>query len=402
MMRIWRNMDRTIWSSHLVLLVISVFFVNFGQGLFQGASTNYFIDTLDLTGTQVLWLQGIREIPGLLLILIAAATMHWPLVRRAALSVLLMGVGYGLYAAINSYVALVAMALTASLGFHAWVPLQASLGMGLASKEHSGRVLGVLSASRSMAIIIGMGGLAIVSRLATGLSLRFYYVLGGGLIVLAAYLLTRLPKDLGGIRTAEPRMLIKRRYWLYYVLVLFEGVRTQVFSAFGTLVLVQQFALEVWHISLILLVSGVVNLVASPVIGKLLDRVGERKTLTGGYLLLALGFAGYATLTNPWLLSGALVFINMLFLCNMGLNTYVNRIAPREELTPTLSAGVSFNHVTSVSMSFVAGSLLALAGYQAVAWGAVGIILLSIPFAMAIRTDREPVQQEQAAPVTAQ
>ena len=399
-MRFWRRMDPSIWSSHLVLLVISVFFVNFGQGLFQGASTNYFIDELTLSGAQVLWLQGIREIPGLLLILIAAATMHWPLTRRAALSVLLMGVGYGLYAVINSYVALVAMALTASLGFHAWVPLQAALGMGLASKEHSGRVLGVLSASRSLAVIVGMGGLVIVSRLAADLSLRFYYVLGGGLIVLAAYLLSRLPRDVGGARTAEPRMLVKRRYWLYYVLILFEGVRTQVFGAFGTLILVQEFSLEVWQISLILLISGIVNLVASPVIGKMLDRIGERKTLTGGYLLLALGFAAYATLTNPWLLSGALIFINMLFLCNMGLNSYVNRIAPREELTPTLSAGVSFNHITSVSMSFVAGSLLGLVGYQAVAWGAVAIILASVPFAMAIRIDGETVQQ--TTPVTAQ
>ncbi len=399
MRQFWAKMDRSIWSSHLLLLVISVFFVNFGQGLFQGASTNYFVDTLHLSDTQVLWLQGIREVPGLLLIAIAAATMHWPLVRRAALSILLMGVGYGLYAVINSYIALVAMALTASLGFHAWVPLQASLGMGLAAREHSGRVMGILAASRSLAIIVGMGGLAIVSRLFADISLRFYYVLGGGLIVLAAYLLTRLPKDLGAANGSQPRMLVKRRYWLYYVLTLFEGVRTQVFSAFGTLVLVKEFDLQVWQISLVLLASGVVNLLAAPIMGKLLDHWGERRVLSIGYVLLALGFAGYATLRNPWLLSGALVFINMLLLCSMGLSTYVNRIAPREELTPTLSAGVSFNHITSVAMSFVAGSLMGIAGYQAVAWGAVGIILLSVPFALAIRTDTEAVRQ--ASPATA-
>ncbi len=397
MRRLARNLDRSMWSSHLLLLVVSVFFVNFGQGLFQGASTNYFVDALHLSNTQVLWLQGIREVPGLLLIGVAALTMHWPLARRAALSILLMGIGYGLYAAVHSYLALVAMAMTASLGFHAWVPLQASLGMGLAAKEHSGRVMGVLAAARSLAIIVGMGGLALVSRLYSGISLRFYYVLGGSLIVLAAYLLSRLPKDLGRSQGTGPRMLIKRRYWLYYVLILFEGVRTQVFSAFGTLVLVQEFGLEVWQISLVLLVSGVVNLIASPLIGKLLDRLGERTTLSVGYVLLAVGFAGYATLRNPWLLSGALVFINMLILCSMGLSTYVNRIAPREELTPTLSAGVSFNHITSVAMSFVAGSLMGAAGYQAVAWGAVVIILLSVPFALAIRTDEGA---RQAVPVT--
>jgi predicted MFS family arabinose efflux permease len=394
----WKNMDRSLWSSHLALLVVSVFFVNFGQGLFQGAGTNYFVNELHLSNTQVLWLQGIREVPGLLLIGVAAATMHWPLARRAAVAVLLMGVGYGLYAAIQSYLALVAMALTASLGFHLWVPLQASLGMSLAAREHSGRVMGVLAASRSMAIIVGMGGLAIFSRAFGDLSLRFYYVLGGGLIVLAAYLLSRLPQDLGSTRTTQPRMLIKRRYWLYYVLILFEGVRTQVFSAFGTLVLVQEFDLQVWQISLVLLVSGVVNLAASPILGRMLDRFGERRTLAVGYVLLALGFAGYATLRNPWLLSGALVFINMLLLCSMGLSTYVNRIAPREELTPTLSAGVSINHITSVGMSFAAGALMGAAGYQSVAWGAVVIILLSVPFALAIRTGEEVGDQIAPAP----
>jgi predicted MFS family arabinose efflux permease len=119
-----------------------------------------------------------------------------------------------------------------------------------------------------------------------------------------------------------------------------------------------------------------------------------------GYLLLALGFVGYATLRNPWLLGGTLVFINMLLLCSMGLSTYVNRIAPREELTPTLSAGVSVNHITSVSMSFVAGSILALAGYQAVAWGAAAVILVSVPFALAIRTERQAVPE--TSPIAAQ
>ncbi len=389
MKRFWQESDTSIWSTNLLLLVISVFLINFGQGLFQGASTNYFVDTLSLSGAQVLWLQGIREIPGLLLILIAALSMHLPLAKRAAIAVLLMGIGYGLYAVINSYAALVLMALTASLGFHSWVPLQSSLGMGLASKEHSGRVMGVLASSRSLAVIVGMGGLALVSRLATDLSLRFYYVLGGGLIVFAALLILRLPNDIGAPTNGQRRMLVKRKYWLYYVLTLFEGVRTQVFGAFGTLILVQQFGLQVWQISLVLFISGVTNFVASPLVGRLLDHVGERAILTGGYLLLALGFVGYATLPSAWMLSAMVVLINMLFLCSMGLTTYVNRIAPPEELVPTLSAGVSFNHVTSVSMSFVAGTLLGIVGYQRLALGAAAVILLSVPFALAVRVRPE-------------
>jgi len=388
-----RPSDGPAWSSNLILLVLSVFFINFGQGLFSGASANFFVDTLKLTGGQVLWLQGIREIPGLLLVVIAALTMRMPPARRAALSVLLMGVGYALYAAVHSYLALVAMALTASLGFHMWTPLESSLGMGLAAREHSGRVMGILASARSAAIIVGMGGLALVSRLASDMSLRVYYLVGGSLVVVAAILLSRLPRDTGASQVIERRMLFKRKYWLYYVLILFEGVRTQVFSAFGTLILVQYYNLEVWQISLILLTSGVVNLAASPVMGKWFDRYGERTVLTVTYTLMALCFVGYGLLHNVWAMSVMVILINMMLLSRIGLSTYVNRIAPREELTPTLSAGVSFNHITSVGMSFVAGSLLGVIGYEALALGAAAIILLSIPFVLGIKVDaqRSPV-----------
>jgi predicted MFS family arabinose efflux permease len=252
-------------------------------------------------------------------------------------------------------------------------------------------VMGILASARSAAVIVGMGGLALVSRLATGMSLRTYYLVGGVLIVIAALLLSRLPRDTGASQTLERRMLFKRRYWLYYVLILFEGVRTQVFGAFGTLILVKYYNLEVWQISLILLTSGVVNLVASPIVGRTIDRYGERITLSVGYTLLALCFVGYGTFHNVWALGAMVILINMLILCSMGLSTYVNRIAPREELTPTLSAGVSFNHITSVGMSFVAGSLLGIVGYEALALGAAAIIMLSVPFALALRVDRQAV-----------
>ena len=37
-------------------------------------------------------------------------------------------------------------------------------------------------------------------------------------------------------------------------------------------------------------------------------------------------------------------------------------------------------------MAFLAGALLAIVGYKALSWGVVAIILLSIPFTLAIRT----------------
>jgi hypothetical protein len=83
----------------------------------------------------------------------------------------------------------------------------------------------------------------------------------------------------------------------------------------------------------------------------------------------------------------------------MGLSTYVYRSASPEELTPTLSAGISINHVTSVAMPLVAGALLPIIKYEGIFLGTGALVLLSVPFALALRTSQSPVSQ--VAPATA-
>ncbi len=388
----------TIWSRYLIILASTVFLSRLGQGLLRGASTNFFVDTLNLSGKQVLWLAGIREIPGLALVFIAALIMRWSLSRRAAVSLLVMGLGYGLYATVHSYSALLVVAVVGSLGFHNWMPLQSTLGLALTKKEDAGRVLGALAAVGALASIVGMG---ITALLATTLPLRQFYVLGGIIMALGGLLVMRIPGHIGKQEEAESRVVFKRRYWLYYVLTFFEGSRMQVFGTFSTLILVQDYGLNVREMSLLLVVSGIVNFVLSPRIGKLLDSVGERVVLSVSYVLLALCFVGYATVHNVWFLAAMLIGINLLVTLRIGLSTYVRRIAPPEELAPTLAAGVSVNHITSVSMSLVAGTLLELVGYEWLCWGAAAVILISVPFAMAIKVDMPPLAEPQTKTISA-
>ena len=258
------SFDRRIWTPNLVLMASAIFMMRFGEGVLGGARINFFVDTLGLTGGQVLWLEGVRELPGLALMFIAAFTMRLPLSRRAAAAVLITGVGYVLYATVGSYSALLAVAVFASLGMHMWFPLRSALGMSLSTKDKAGLVLGTLGSVGALASLIGMGILALVARLVAGLPLRAYYVIGGVFVVIASVLISRLPKDLGSTAEEQPRMLLKRRYWLYYVLTFFEGSRKQVLHTFGMLVLVDSFDLKVWQISLILLVSSVINMLAGP------------------------------------------------------------------------------------------------------------------------------------------
>ncbi len=371
-----------IWSRSLVLLAIAIFLLSMGTGLQNGVNTN-FMQQINMTDSQVLLQAGIREIPGLCLMFLAALMMRLPLTWRAVASVFVMGVGYALFSAVHSWTALVVVSLTASLGFHLWMPLNSSLALGLARKENSGKVLGTLAAVAALATLAGIGSILLLSR---WLDLRVFVGVAGGLIVAAAIVLWRLPKNIGETKKPQPRLLFKRRYWLYYGLLLFEGSRTQVFSAFNIMVLVYDYHLTAVQVSYLLLASGAVNFIFAQPLGRMLDSLGERTTLTAGYIALALYFVGYALINNVWVLAVLVVFINLLVTLSMGLNTYVNRIAPAEELTPTLSTGVSVNHVTSVGMSLLAGLLLPIVGYRPLAWGVVVIVMLSVPLALAIRT----------------
>ncbi|MDP6776841.1 MAG: hypothetical protein QGI83_08750 [Candidatus Latescibacteria bacterium] len=374
----------SIWTREVLTLALTVFLVRLGQGMQGGVSTNFLVHDLALGGDQVLWLAGFREIPGLCLILLAALTMRLPQSRRAFLSLLLMGLGYGGFSLVHSYGTLIALALTASVGFHNWMPLQSSLGMGLAGRGRSGRVLGRLAAVGSLA---SMGGMLVVVLLSEALGHRPFYVFGGALAIVAAFVVYRLPRDIGSDLERVPRIVLRRRYWLFYVLTFFEGSRTQVFHTFGAWVLVNAYGLSARQISLLLITSGILSFLISPRVGNWIDRYGERWLLASSYFGLVLAFIGYASVQSPWALGALYIAINLLVMFRIGLHTYVNRIAREGDLSPTLSAGVSINHVTSVGMSLVAGTLLRSLGYEVLCWGAAGIILLSIPFALAIRVD---------------
>lgn len=380
MKRIFNKIDTTIWTRNLILFATALFLVRFGEGLLNGARMNFFIETIGLNEGQVLWLESIREIPGLFLMFIAALTMLLPLSWQGALAVFLMGAGYVLFAFIGSYTGLIVAALIASLGFHLWVPLNKAIGLSLSDKENAGRVLGTLSSVSSVAVIAGMGALTLVSWLFADMPLSNYYIVGGGVIMLASALFLWLPKDIGATEVAPPRMLVKKRYWLYYVLVFFSGARKLVLGSLITLMLVKNFDMTIQHISLMTLISSGLNMFWAPRLGGLVDKLGERVTMLITYSLLALFGFGYALIANVWLLVFLWLLIKLVAPLSLGLDTYVYRSAPAEELAPTLSAGVTFDHISSVSMPFIVRAVLPLVDYQGVFLGSALLILASIPF----------------------
>jgi MFS family permease len=177
------------------------------------------------------------------------------------------------------------------------------------------------------------------------------------------------------------------------VLVFFSGARKLVLGSFVTLVLVQDYDLKVWQVSTLTLAASVLNFVLAPRLGALIDRVGEKITTPIAYTVLALCCIGFAVVPNLWLLIALWVLIKLVAPLGMGLSTYVYRSAPPEELAPTLNAGVTFDHISSVGMPFLARAALPVIQYSGVFWVSAALILLSIPFARALQI-RAPAAPE--------
>ncbi len=101
--------------------------------------------------------------------------------------------------------------------------------------------------------------------------------------------------------------------------------------------------------------------------GRIIDRRGEQVT-TPLYAVLALCCFGYAVVGNLWILVALWIIIKLVTPFGLGLSTYVYRTAPPKELTPTLTAGVTFDHISSVGVPFRQGPCYPLSITRAYSW----------------------------------
>jgi len=131
-------------------------------------------------------------------------------------------------------------------------------------------------------------------------------------------------------------------------------------------------------------------MVAAPIAGLWIDRIGERKLLCANYLVLSVLFLGYAF--TPWVgVLYALYFVdNVLFVFSMALTTYLKRIAPPEDVTPSLAMATTINHVAAVIVPLAGGYLWQAFGYRIPFLVGSGMVLLSLAAAFRI-PEREPV-----------
>jgi predicted MFS family arabinose efflux permease len=299
-----------------------------------------------------------------------------------AIALSLVAAGIAAYFGVHNFRSLIGYSLVWSVGLHLWMTIQPSMVLSLADERSKGRRLGQISAVGAVGTILGMG---LVFIAGDRIGMRSLFVIAGAIIFLGAITVSMLSKDFG--HKEKPRIVWNRRYSLYYTLTFLEGCRKQVFMTFAVFALVRNYGTPLRIVAVLMIVNNLVNATLAPRVGRLIDRIGERKVLAFCYAALIPVFIGYAVVRIPSVLYVLYCLDNLFFLGSIGLNTYLHKIAKPADVMPSLAMGVSMNHAAAVVVPVVGGYIWTKFDYPTTFIGGAVVVAISVLAALRIRTN---------------
>jgi predicted MFS family arabinose efflux permease len=274
------------------------------------------------------------------------------------------------------------------------MPLQSAQALELTDSGRKAKRLGDLNSVSAFAGLLAMGFVYLVS---TRLGFRQLFLVAA-LVTLGGAVVMILPPR---ARAADkPRgFVVRRRYLTYYGLTFLASSRRQIATTFAVFALVKLYGTPVRTIALLMLVSNVVAVLTRSLCGRLVDRLGESLAMQLGYGSVVLIFLCYAFVTQREVLYLLYILDNFLMGFDVAQTTYLDRIAPKEDLAGSLALGSTINHVTGVTAPIVGGYLWARFGHPATFM--LGAAVACASFYVAGKVPRAAVTPRAAAPSVA-
>ena len=372
----------------LVYLVVSNFMLYFGFRLWQAMFNNFAVEEMGVGPGSIGWIQAVRELPGLMGFLVGFLALFLSEVRIMALSVILLGIGSFMTGQAANIPFLLVSTVVMSFGFHFFYPTNNAVVLMAVEKQHTPRTLGQL---RSLGAVAALAATGAVYLLAGSWGYRRLFMVVGGMVAVGGLLLLPLGNAKEGLPPRR-RVVLRRRYWLYYLLSFLMGSRRHIFTTFAIFLLVREYGISVQTTATLFLINSLVNTYILQLVGKLVGRLGERLMLSVAFGTLAFVFLGYAYVTYLPVLFVLYVIDNVMFGFNLALVTYFQKIAVTpEEITSNLSVEQTINHIAAMVVPVMGSAVWELFGSQAPFLAGVGIVLVSLVLTQFIRTPPEPV-----------
>ncbi len=373
------------------LFLVAGLFAGIGAGINASIFNNYLSDIFNLSEGLRGFLEVPREAPGLCIIVVLAALNFLGDVRIAMLGMAAAGLGMlGLGLLSPTFSVMIIWLMMYSLGTHILIPVTPAIGMSLSKMESYGSRLGTASA-------FGLFG-SIAAYVYIFLDFHFKhmdyqtaFITGAISYILAAFAVGLMKK--GAPESRKVRFVFRRRYLLFYSLAVISGARNQIFMTFAPWVLIKVFDVKPQMFAILGMVVALVSIGTRKLIGQLIDTRGERFVLTAEAILLFAICIGYAFSERIFpagvavvIIAGCYVIDNSMAAVEMARSTYVRKIAvDLADVTPTLSTGVSLQHIASMVVPVFGGLLWTAVGYPAVFIAAAVIAFLNLILSRKIR-----------------
>ena len=373
-------------SKRNVLLFMAM--LNFGSTVAMQGWTmlynNFVVNYAGLSPAQSGLVQGLRELPGLLGVTLIFFLFFMKEHKLAAVSVMAAGLGTMLTGFFPSFVPIIFTSMLMSFGFHYFEALNNSLAIQHFDLKQTPIVMGRLRG------LVAGGSLMIsvfVFIFSEKLSFVWLFFVPGAVGLMLGFF--SLVHPLTGSRAPEQRrrMLPQKRYWLFYVLNLLMGGRRIVFSVFAVFLMVEQFGFSVRSVSLMFMFNYTVNWLFNPMVGKIINRLGERRLMTIEYIAAFLIFVGYATTKSEYLIVLLYVLDSLTFNFSIAVRTFFQKIAFPEDAAPNMAIAQTINHIPAVTIPAVGGWMWTVWGYQSVFLFGATLTVLSLLLAQLV--DRE-------------
>lgn len=342
------------WRSPAVLLMIMAGAMQLSFAAWWNLMNNFAVQELSFTGREIGIQQSIREIPGFL----SFAAIYLLLLMReqtlAYVSLLLLGIGVAATGYFPSVWGFYLTTLVMSIGFHYYETMAQSLSLQWLPRATAAASMGKIIAVGAFAQLIAYG-LIFIGWKTFDLSFTTVFAVAGGLtLVVLAFLMMAFPHFKEGV-AQHKKLILRKRYWLYYALTFMAGARRQIFTVFAGFLMVEKFGYDVHEVAFLFLINGAFNMALAPKIGKLIVHFGERKALIFEYIGLFGVFASYAFVTSAELAATLYVVDHAFFAIAIAIKTYFQKIADPADIAPTAGVAFTINHIAAVFIPVIFG-----------------------------------------------
>ncbi len=376
------------WRNPEVLLIFMAAAMPLSFSTWMALLNNFSVEMADFTGREIGILQSLREIPGFM----AFTAIFVLIILReqtfALISLLVLGIGVAISGYFPTVVGLYCTTVLMSIGFHYFETMQQALSLQWVKKERTAMVMGRQLSAKSVASLVMFGIVWAMLEL-LNVEYRYVYLFGGALTVIAAVFAWMAFPKFADAHPQTKKLILRKRYWLYYALTFMSGARRQIFTVFAGFLMVEKFGYDAATITLLFLLNHAINMVLAPKIGKLIGKWGERKALTFEYIGLFIVFVSYAFVENDKLAGALYVIDHLFFAMAIAIKTYFQKIADPADISSTAGVSFTINHIAAVFIP-VAFGMLWLISPSAVFLSGAAMAAVSLILALNVPHDPEP------------